>query len=160
MKRYIKSAISNIHDDDERSKIDLAESSYISSRDLSILAEDYDEYVREAVARRPNLPIEVQEKLSNDALFCVRRALAGNPTISLEIMEKLASEDKWQVPQALAFNPSVPEYLLRKLVDIVPESVAWNPNTPLDVLLKLRLHEDPEIREAAVRSLKLHRGEL
>jgi len=39
MKRYIKSAISNIHDEDERSKIDLAESSYISSRDLLILAE-------------------------------------------------------------------------------------------------------------------------
>ena len=158
MKRYIRSAVRDIHEEDEHIKQDIALSPRTDINTLMQLAEDYDEYVREDVARRPNLPIEVQEKLADDELFCVRRALACNPNISIEIMEKLADEDNWQVPSAVAFNDNAPEYILRKLVNKAPLALAISPVTPIHMLEELTRHEDPDVREEAARMLKIRRG--
>ena len=149
MKRYIRAAVRDIHDEHEWDKQALARDYRTDTRVLMQLAEDYDEYVREDLARRPNLPIEVQEKLANDDLGCIKSVLACNPSISVDIMKKLAADEDWRPAMGLAFNPNTPEYILRALVNRVPSALARSQYTPLDVLEELKSNEDPEIRQDA-----------
>lgn len=149
MKRYIRSAVRDIHDEHEWDKQAFARDYRTDTRVLMQLAEDYDEYVRKEVARRPNLPIEIQEKLANDELGEVKMELASNPTTSIDIMEKLAADADWRPALGLAFNPNTPEYILRTLVNKAPLALARSQYTPLDVLEELKSNEDPEIRQDA-----------
>ena len=79
MKRYIKSAISDILKEDWRTKQALAKDPNTSPRDLAYLATDTSQYTRQKVAQNPNTPEDVLRKLARDPYPDVRACVKLNP---------------------------------------------------------------------------------
>jgi hypothetical protein len=65
--------------------------------------------VRWRVARHPNTPGPVLERLSQDEDGGMRRAVAGNPNTPGPILVQLAGDHDPEVHEAALYNPSLPE---------------------------------------------------
>ena len=59
---------------------------------LAILAKDASKYVREAVAKHYNTPLETFAVLAEDADPRVRRALVFNGSVPLEVLKRLKQD--------------------------------------------------------------------
>jgi hypothetical protein len=100
---------------------------------IALLAQSRSGEVREAVARRDDVPFGVQAALSNDDLHGVRAAIAANPRAAVSVMHLLAVDSHHAVLLALAGNPSAPR----------------------DVAERLANHRRADIRKAAIRRLEM-----
>ena len=80
-------------------------------------ANDEDERIRLKIAKIPNLPDYVQEKLAVDESKAVRLALAACPSLAPEAAEKLIENADQEMILALASNPGTPEEIIGQLAE-------------------------------------------
>jgi hypothetical protein len=83
-------------------RVRLAEQATINC-ELRIYRQDRNWEVRNAVAKNPNTPLDVLEKLSKDTAWGVRCNTAAHPNVSLRILSKLLEDAKYQV-RTMAFK--------------------------------------------------------
>lgn len=79
MKRYIKSAISDILNEGWEIRQELAKDPSTSPRDLAYLATDPSQYTRQKVAHNPSTPADTLRKLAQDPYPAVRFWVDRNP---------------------------------------------------------------------------------
>ena len=82
---------------------------------IALLAQSRSGEVREAVARRDDVPFGVQAALAHDDLQEVRGAIAANPRAAVAVMQILADDSHHGVQFALAGNPSCPRDVAERL---------------------------------------------
>lgn len=105
---------------------------------------------RQSVAKNPNTPKEVLEKLADDKSEVVRYAVAKNPSTPKEVLEKLTNDDDWNVRDLVARNSSTPKEVLEKLAKDSNVNVRWsvarNASTPKELLEELASDNAKEVR--------------
>lgn len=119
---------------------------------IALLAQSRSGEVREAVARRDDVPFGVQAALSNDDHHGVRAAIAANPRAAVAVMHLLAVDSHHAVLLALASNPSAPREVAERLAshrradirnaairrlearDVVPSTLAADPDSRIPEL--------------------------
>lgn len=100
---------------------------------IALLAQSRSGAVREAVARRDDIPFGIQAALAHDDLHEVRGGIAANPRAAVAVMHLIAEDSHHAVLLALAGNPSCPR----------------------DVAAKLAAHRRADVRGAAIRRLEV-----
>jgi hypothetical protein len=112
------------------------------------LADELASNVVRSVARRPDLPEPLAQKLSRSRWPWVRAAVAGNPATPAALAVALAADAHPTVRAAVAGRPDVPGALLAALADdpdaAVRESVAGNPAAPAPALRRLARDVDAD----------------
>jgi hypothetical protein len=68
--------------------------------------------VRLAVARNPNSPADLLDRLSKDPDSKVRREVAWNPNCPADLLDRLSKDEYWGIRIAVAENPNCPIDLL------------------------------------------------
>lgn len=124
MKRYIRSAIMDIGDEDKDIRKDIAKSSTNNTDILEQLSRDPDRKVREQVAKNPNTPPEILERLSKDKSYLVCKGVAGNKSTSSDLLRKM-SDVKYSPFSQYGWKADVWPTLFK------------NPNTPLDCRINI-----------------------
>jgi len=157
VKRYIKSAITNIFDEDPEVREQVAKDPRTPADVLVKLADDDSGYVRSYVAENPNTPVDVLKQLACDLSQGVRGSVAMNPNASDQILKVLTKDwDSWV--RLMAVRHVRDKNLLAQLAeDEDPDiryNVAYNLNTPLDILLRLQYDEDEDTKLQALSSLR------
>ena len=92
----------------------------VSRKELTVdeklgFASDENEQIRLCVAKTPNLPDYVQEKLATDESKAVRLALAACPSLCASAAEKLLEKADEELVMALASNPAAPDEIVDEL---------------------------------------------
>ena len=169
MKRYIKSAIRTLSEEDLPTKRELAHDPNTDPEVLERLFYDNKSsldwetkyYVCLELAKNPNTPIDILEQLSNGRLtydYRIRRGVAENPSTPVTILQNLIRGSDYDVSRAVAKNPNVTPDILRRIASFVTPAhnkdsyfmmlcaVAENDKTPTDVLTKLSHSEDAYVR--------------
>ena len=121
MKRYIKSAIGSLSDEDLDARKEVARSD-VSEQYTDQLISDSNQYVRVEVAKNPNTSPELLTKLANDRSNKVKIAVAGNPNTPPEVLCKITENTVSAIRDhrfltALLKNPSTPMVYCKALVD-------------------------------------------
>ena len=97
--------------------------------------------VRSNVARNPNTPVTVLEKLSRDRDPSVRAAASVNPHTPVVVLERLVKDEDPSVRAAAARNPNTPPEGLAGLASDsdtnIRQALASNRNTPPHTLATL-----------------------
>ena len=140
MKRYIKSAISDIAAEPEDIKIEVAEST-TSANVLLYLIDTSDPFssVPQYAASNPNMPIEQLQELAKSGTVYARRGVAQNPNTPLDVLNALSHDPDDVVRVRIASRQDIPsgiinrlhndsDWLVRKAAitnPILPESVLW-----------------------------------
>ena len=181
MKRYVKSAVINISDEDISIQEEMCRNPSTDSFTLQQLSNSDSPSIRSKVAAHPNTDKETLIKLSQDNYGFVRDDVAGNPNTPVEVLRELAEDYDRQVQIAVAKNPNIPADLIdyfayhstcvaailknpacpRYIVEDFANSddgdlryfVAKSKITPEDILRKLTEDPDWEISEAAFETL-------
>lgn len=95
-------------------------------------------WVRALVARHPQTPPSLLERLTTDDDWRVRIAAAGNPSLPVAWLETLAQDGDREVRAAVAANPRCPAGLLECLLadesEEVRQAAAQNPALPPQAL--------------------------
>ena len=127
MKKYIKSAITPISDEDVVSRMTIARVSD-DPEILRELAADPDDDVRIEVADNENTPEDVLRLLAEDSYADF--AVARNPKTPIDLLEELSESGDTSVRYSVAENPSTPPYLLYQLSKYDPSGevrqTAWD----------------------------------
>ena len=76
------------------------------------------------IARNPNCPVEVLEKLSDDSDWWVNFFVATSINCPVHILEKLSNAYYWNVRYAVVNNPYCPTHILEKLINDCDKGVA------------------------------------
>lgn len=120
-----------------------------------------------AVAKNPNTPLEILNKLIDEGHFKVKQAVAKRANLQKELIVHLATDYRVQAAKLLCENLHIPATLLEELAEHshlrVRQLVAAHPNTPLDLLIEaakiheLRLHvaENPSTPNNLLEELAL-----
>lgn len=142
MKRYIKSAVSDILSEPEEIKREVARNIDTPAATLMRLTEDMDPYVRKDVAENRSAPYSALKCLSRDPDYMVRETVATSLHTPEPILLKMASSDKSLDLRYTALrNQCISESKLTELATSsdwrTREAVAMNMNTPIDVLVQL-----------------------
>lgn len=74
---------------------------------IALLAQSRHRVVREAIARRDDVPLGIQAALANDDWWEVRAAVAANPRAATSVMDSLAEDRHHAVLLALIGNPNL-----------------------------------------------------
>ena len=134
----------------------VAENPNTSLDTLKLLLAQSDSY-KQFVARNPNTPPEILDKLACDKDGLVRRAVASNPNTLPDKLELLANDNSvYLLRKSVAENPSTPDKVLESFakdsnVDI-RRCVANNLGAPLKVLELLAKDSNDMIRRCVARN--------
>ena len=112
MKKYVKSAVTSLLDEDISVQKELARSSDTDVKILRELSNSSNTWVRYFVAKNNNTPIDILDKLSKDSESAVRVGVAANSSTTTDILNRLAHDSDIQVRDALVNNPHVTEDML------------------------------------------------
>jgi len=123
---------------------------------IALLAQSRHRVVREAIARRGDVPLGVQAALANDDWYEVRAAMAANPRAAWSVMDAASRDRHHLVVLALISNPSLPHEIAHSLVEHrrqeVRDALAQRLRTSPPVKHTAEPVEDrliPELRERA-----------
>lgn len=160
MKRYIRSAIVNLDDEDIPTQHEIAKTTNRATV-LSQLARHEEWYVRQEVASNPSTSASVLAVLADDYDSSVRNSVARNPNTPADILRKLSEDSSGSVRANIGSNPNTPADILVKLstdVDpcddyIVRFAVAFNKNTPVATLHEMLNDTSKYVRERACKTL-------
>ncbi len=149
MKRYIKSAIYNITDEDYNTRWELAKSPDTSPEILTQLAEDYEPQISYKALCNPSTPPEVLKKFvdiaPNSYNYSGTKAELAmtNPSMPVEVLSNLDKyKHLWDV---IAVNKNTPTKTLVRLIELADSMhdlqllshIAMNPNAPKQFLLRM-----------------------
>jgi len=138
-------------------RVRLAHDPFISQEAIRLLAGDYNDEVRGAVAECADVPFDLMLTLAVDRSAYVRKCLAQRRRrLPLEVQELLSADPAWGVREALAGNRNIEPYVLRRLSKdrwaAVREMVAKRRDLRPDTRRRLQSDECPAVREAAAAS--------
>lgn len=167
MKRYIKSTVVSLFDEDP----EVIRSVAMHSADDKVLRKifnhystpnDYDYFYCLDLASNPNTPSDILEQLSNFRYDSrIRAKVAENPNTPIETLYGLTRFSYDDILRGLAKNANTPSDLLSKLAkdrdDWVCAYVAGNPNTSKDDLVTLSTHTSPDVRYAVIKNRNIPR---
>lgn len=181
MKRYIKSAVSNIKKEDLPTQLEIAGDINAPIDILMELADSCDPDVWERARftlryiyissperlfsgdpeLRRSLAIcsfdpDILSILAEDPDDDTRSFVAGASYTPVDVLDKLASDTIHHVRMSVADNKHASDYTLARLANddafIVREFVAKNPSTPQAVLQKLANDESHYVRDAVLKN--------
>lgn len=134
MKRYIKSAIGSLSDEDLDARKEVARSG-VSEQYTDQLISDSNQYVRVEVAKNPNTSPELLTKLANDRSNKVKIAVAGNPNTPPEVLCKIRNNmgDFYGEGQSYYANDSLGLGFDRRYI----EALLKNNSTPIEYRKKI-----------------------
>jgi hypothetical protein len=96
-----------------------------------------------AIATNPSTPPDILDRIARSKSYptYIKEAVARNPNVEPPTLEYLSLSKSIYIRAAVASNPKLPLTALQRLAKSKPETVlmavAKNPNTPLPVLAKL-----------------------
>ena len=173
MKRYIKSAIVPLSEEDLSTKRQISRESDPEILEQlfydNINSDDWETkyFVCLGLAQNPNTPREILMQLASNWRTDSRilQAMALNPAADIEILQKLKTYKLLSINSAIAQNPNVTEELLFELANYPmhpwdPKDdysmmlchIASNPKTPPELLAQLATNEDPYVRSWVARN--------
>ena len=124
MKRYIRSAIQDILDEDREIKLKVIENPRTPVSTLSRLANDPDHRIRRSVADSPNNPPEVLAKLGDDPDSIVRSSVVANRNTPVDTILKLVDDEKLWIKYEISCRAyRYPICVVLKLLDGYDETV-------------------------------------
>lgn len=122
---------------------------------LHRFAESNESLNRSAVARNPNLSLELADKLSQDQDEYVRLYAAGNPALSVAALSRLSRDVSEMVRQTAAWKKDLPDEDFERLVEDpsskVRATVALQRRLSDDGIKRLMIDPDKEVRDAVRR---------
>ena len=125
----------------------------IAPSSLAGMATHGSEAQKKMVARHPNTPRQILQRLASDKLYA--ELVAANPSADGRTLICLYDADRTLAP-LIAANPSCPAALLIELADheadIVRASVASNRNSPAALIQNLALDDVDLVRTHAIRN--------
>jgi len=138
-------------------RVRLAHDPFITQHEVRLLAGDYNDEVRGAIAEVGDLPFDLMLTLAVDRSAYVRACLAQRcRRLPLEVQELLSADPAWGVREALAGRRDLEPYLIRRLSRdrwaAVREMVAKRRDLRPDTRRRLESDECPAVREAAAGS--------
>ena len=172
MKRYIKSAILSLSDEDYAIQYDIASDPNTSPETLQELSTvtDYSHVhpIQRIVAENPSTSPETLRELSKVARLDVRSCVVRNLNTPEDVLRDMANDsDDWvgrppmEILTGLAQNPNTPTDVLTHLCDglgafehwQVARHLANNPSTPIDVLIQLSKDLEDDVRAYSQQAL-------
>ena len=151
MKIYIRAAVRDVLDESKDAQLAIINDPHARLRPADFLRLAKSRYadVKAIVAKRPDTPPEILDKLAKDKTITVRKAVCENPNVPLDTMIRLLHDDHDEVCRHAHWNTSfidslTPEALTRLAEDKWPSVrriAAEHKNTPPEVLAKLT--QDP-----------------
>lgn len=96
-------------------KVAIAKNPQTSASILSLLGNNWHEYVRMAVAANEKAPSQILNQLANDKAVDVKVAVAKNPNTPAQSLIELASDAYEKVRSTVLQNPNVPGDVVFKL---------------------------------------------
>ena len=114
MKRYIKSDISDISDEDVDTRKEAAISSRSRISTLRRLSDDPSWEVREYLAHNKNLPEDLVIKLASDEAPVVREAIAEHPNLPRDLLLKFSDDFLPLIRLSVLYNPNVTKDIVEK----------------------------------------------
>lgn len=141
MKRYIKSAIRNVGDEDEYTQMEIAWDSHTKGRQLDELVHSPHYDVQLAALENPNVNIQHLIAAANSSDPAFRAMAALNPSTPSDVLEMLSWDWSDQVICNVAGNPSTPADVLIRLLDhedyMVRQKIGANPGITKDVMIEI-----------------------
>ncbi len=138
-----------------RVKLFLANDSQTPVEVLSMLAQQSESSVREAVAVNPQTPVEVLSMLAQQSESSVRAAVAVNPQTPVEVLSMLAQQSESSVREAVARNPSINQSTVFALIRYenieILEALLENVKITSDVFRDLRFKISQQRRNHSTR---------
>jgi hypothetical protein len=139
-----------LHDENEQVRYALLKRTAPPDEWLQLLAKDSSPETRGAVAAHPQTNIALLEALFDDSEELVWQDLARNPNLPEALQQKLLARGP-MMPRILAANPGTTNTIRAQLAQDKSESlrkvVARNVTTPAEVLLLLTSDNTIEVRE-------------
>lgn len=132
MKKYIKSAVKSLSEDDIYTKYEVAQRS-TRKEDLWLLAKDSNWDIRHTLTYNENLPADILTYLANDSMPSIRCRVAAHPNTPSDTLSLLIYDGSSDVRR----------------------NVAQNPNTPIEILYKLAEDSNRSVRAALVQNSSL-----
>lgn len=164
MKRYIKSAIKNISDEDFNTQRHVASDPATRVETLRGMADTNDYFMNLDLASNPSTPWDILDKFTDFRHYSshIRAAVASNPSATKEMLYKLMKPGDPIVYKAIAENPITPLDLLEEIThkqsfefsDFSPAqaAVARNPNATRSMLVYLAGSKNYDVRAWVARN--------
>jgi len=156
MKMYVKSAINNLDNESQETRVQLAQEGFTSYRDLARLASDPDYRIRRCVARNTKTPADILQQLAEDRDSNVRRFVANNISTPVALLQKLAKDEAPHVRYEVASNINTPVSVLKQLAADsdwrVRNNIAQSVRTPADILVQLANDENSDVVAAVIQN--------
>ena len=134
----------------------IAKNRNLSAKNLNIMKDDVNIFVRASVAQNPNLDHSDVIFLSKDSNVLVVTSIAANQNLPLEIIEDFVSHESYMIRSSIATNSFIGINHLEKLSQDeiwgVRENVALNKLTPAEVLDQMAEDRIREVVEAVARN--------
>jgi len=161
MKRYIKSAIVNIGDEDLGVQLEFLKHN-ADVEDLEPIIKSNPAMALE-VASNPNLSESLIRQIWETYKFRASNSLAKNPNTPADILDQIVdSESRDMVLISVAKNPNTAAETLQRLLinknTNLKLAIIKNPNTTVDMLRRLTRYPNALIKRAAIDTL-WQRGE-
>ncbi len=129
-------------------------------------------WVYGSLARNPNTPESILEKLARQPDADCRRNVAWNPKVPPRLLEELSADEANEVREAVARNERTPVPVLEQMAQTTEDGtlceLAANAQTPIDIIRRLAAGAKPKRREylamnkalpAGIRAQLLHDSE-
>ena len=135
---------------------------YLQEAIASDLYKSHCGFMRQEIAKNPNTPLFILEKLGQQGAGMVQ-AIAANPNAPVSILRQAAQEDNSSTLKLLAKNPSTPTDILEELAlnkgkDGVREEAFKNPN--LDPLIIYQFELESQAAEEIAKANELFASRL
>ncbi len=129
------------------------------SQDVLIhLAQDSVLTVRLNALVHKNIPFAILLEKSQDLDWQVRQAVSLNPNVSGTLLDRLSSDKKVEVRRQVALHARTLQKTLKAMIKDVDlqvlKALAEHPNADREILAKLAVHQDNEVRITAERRLE------
>ena len=135
----------------------IAKNRNLSAKNLNIMKDDVNIFVRASVAQNPNLDHSDVIFLSKDSNVLVVTSIAANQNLPLEIIEDFVSHESYMIRSSIATNSFIGLNHLEKLSQDeiwgVRENVALNKLTPTKVLDQMAEDRTREVVEAVAQNI-------
>ena len=116
MKRYIKSAVVDVHNEDMYDRCAIA-SAHTDPAVLESLKDDRRPEVIKALCSNPNLPLSIIEEFARARDYEKRRGIASNPSTPVDILDSLKNDPCDYVQVDLVRNPNTPHDTLKYMAE-------------------------------------------
>ncbi len=109
--------------------------------------------VKQTIARRRHLPINLIVQLAIDYQIHSMRVLTQNLSIPGSLLVQLTDHPEFRVRQMVAWHPNTPVEVLEKWADgELRKCIAYNSSTPVEFLAQLAADDDDQIQASVAQN--------